>query len=335
MSDTPTTKQILEAIASGQRPRSDIPSSLVGALLADAQLANLDLSGLDLSNADLSGADLSGAKLFRAKLVNAHLTGAKLERTELSGADLSGADLTGAHAPFAGLGQAKLAKAVLFETHLEHATLSLADLRSADLRCATLRDARLREAQLDGADLTEADLRAADLSRASVVGATFNNTDLRNGRLRLLGGYDSASWIGADVRNVNFAGAYLMRRFVADQNYLKEFRDRSKLSKIVYYIWLITSDCGRSMSRWLLLIALQVLLFAWLYTLVGIDYGKHETWLSPLYFSVVTLTSLGFGDIIPASTGGQILAMAEVLMGYLMLGGLISIFSNRVARRAD
>jgi hypothetical protein len=31
----------------------------------------------------------------------------------------------------------------------------------------------------------------------------------------------------------------------------------------------------------------------------------------------------------------QILAMIEVVIGYVMLGGLLSIFSNKMARRAD
>jgi hypothetical protein len=31
----------------------------------------------------------------------------------------------------------------------------------------------------------------------------------------------------------------------------------------------------------------------------------------------------------------QILAMIEVAIGYVMLGGLLSIFANKMARRAD
>ena len=49
----------------------------------------------------------------------------------------------------------------------------------------------------------------------------------------------------------------------------------------------------------------------------------------------MTLTTLGYGDAVPASTAGQIIAMIEVLVGYLSLGGLISIFANKMARRAE
>ena len=85
----------------------------------------------------------------------------------------------------------------------------------------------------------------------------------------------------------------------------------------------------------MLTIALQIAIFSFIYTFVGIDYGDHQTFLSPLYYSVVTLTTLGYGDIVPSSVSGQIVAMMEVCTGYLMLGGLISIFSNKLARRAE
>ncbi len=55
---------------------------------------------------------------------------------------------------------------------------------------------------------------------------------------------------------------------------------------------------------------------------------------SYLYYSVVTLTTLGFGDIIPLNNRARLVVGTEVGMGYLMLGGLISIFANKLARRS-
>ena len=54
-----------------------------------------------------------------------------------------------------------------------------------------------------------------------------------------------------------------------------------------------------------------------------------------LYFSLVTLTTLGYGDILPVSVAAQMLVVLEVSIGYVMLGGFISILSNKLARRAD
>ncbi len=52
------------------------------------------------------------------------------------------------------------------------------------------------------------------------------------------------------------------------------------------------------------------------------------------YYSVVTFTTLGFGDVIPTTQVAAYWVMAEVILGYIMLGGLISIFANKVARQS-
>ncbi len=126
-----------------------------------------------------------------------------------------------------------------------------------------------------------------------------------------------------------------MRRHVLDENFLFEFRNQSPVNEWVYRLWWLTSDCGRSATRWAGWTVIIALLFAGLYQLTDVSYGDHETWLSPLYYSVVTLTTLGYGDVLPASTGAQLACMAQVVIGYVQLGGLMSIFSNKMSRRAD
>jgi hypothetical protein len=69
----------------------------------------------------------------------------------------------------------------------------------------------------------------------------------------------------------------------------------------------------------------------------GYDGGKkvrEPTWFTYIYFSVVTFTTLGFGDVTPINTAGEVLLTIEVILGYIMLGGLISIFANKLARRS-
>ena len=48
-----------------------------------------------------------------------------------------------------------------------------------------------------------------------------------------------------------------------------------------------------------------------------------------VYFSVVTMTTLGFGDIAanPDSWIGQTLLMVQVILGYVLLGALITRFA--------
>ncbi len=311
------------------------PISLAGAWLVGVDLQGLDLGGYDLSGADLSRANLTGAKLMKARLVEATLFETVLDGAELLAADLSNANLECCSALKAGFGRCDLSGASLFSAKLDGSSLTGAKLENVDARAARLVGARIREANLDGADMTGAVLAGVDLCDTTVAGANFHDTDMKGAQLHNVRGYDSASWVGADFRDVCFNGAYLLRRFALDQNFLNEFRAESRGHAALYWVWWATSDCGRSFVRWALWTLLIAAIFAGIFTQVEIDPGSYETALTPLYYSVVTLTTLGYGDVLPASSAAQLVAMLEVILGYVMLGGLLSIFANKMARRAD
>ncbi|MEM7310293.1 MAG: pentapeptide repeat-containing protein [Planctomycetota bacterium] len=338
MQDPKATEEALrelESIRSGERGPGPHRLDLRGRRLPGVDLSGLDLSGSDLSGCELSRADLKGAVLLRANLRDACLFEADASEAELAGADLRGTNLQGLRAHSAGLGRASLDGANLARADLKGATLSDASLRGADLTLACLSGGRALQADFGGADLSRSDLRELDLTGSRFERATLQAADLRGARLRGIRGYQRASWIHADVREVDFNHAHLCRRFILDQNYIEEFRTQSRASAVLYRLWWLTSDCGRSLVRWGLLTLTIAVAFAGLYTQVEVDYGDYRTPLSPFYYSVVTLTTLGYGDSLPASTAAQVVCMAEVVLGYVMLGGLLSIFSNKMARRSE
>ena len=337
-------------------PTTDGASKAVDALIAQmrsgkrlqpgdafrgATLIDRDLSGVNLAGADLSGTDLSRTNLTRANLVGTNLEGAvlfgaTLDHAELLKANLRGADLTQASARGTGFGGADLDKANLFNATLTGATFTQANLTGVDARTADLTGARLRECCLHDADCSQSVLCEADLGESDVRGATFEGADLRRSRLSGVREGTAANWIGADILDVDFRGAYLVRRHIVDQNYLHEFRRQSKTTEAVYWVWWATSDCGRSFVRWGLLTAVLAAIFAVLYQFVELDLGgRPDNWMTTIYFSFVTLTTLGYGDIVPTSAVARIVALVEVIAGYMMLGGLLGIFANKMARRAE
>ena len=321
-------------------PAASGPSSSVGEKGNERRYIDADLEGEDLSGRDLRGFDFSGANLTDANLVGADLRGATLFRATLTGAELMGAkldraNLEGCVAHRAGLGSCSFDGASLFEGDFRDATLTRSTFVGADLRASVFDRARLASADLERADLGGASLVETHLDDARVAGAVFDRCDMRLATLRGVSGFESASFLRADFREIDFTGAYLMRRFVLDQNYLEELRTRDRYHALVYWIWWLTSDCGRSLGRWSLWIIATMIGFGVAFQFVDMDYGSHEGWLAPYYFSTVTLTTLGYGDILPASVAGRALAMLEVLIGYVMLGGLLSIFASKMARRAD
>jgi uncharacterized protein YjbI with pentapeptide repeats len=307
----------------------------IGAPGVDRDLRGADLTGQDLRSTVLTGVDLTDARLSGADLRGCSLRGSTLEGAQFVGADLTGADLTDCRASGAVFGQADLTDTSFFGADLSGASLSSSTLHGADLRAADLDRARMREVDLTKADLSRATITEVDLTDAVVAGARFNDADLSRSELQGLKHFEAADWIGVSVLDIDFSGAYLVRREIMDQNYLFEFRTRDQLHSILYKVWKATSDCGRSVTRWAAMTVMVALLFAVFYTIVDIDYGPNRTALSPLYFSVVTITTLGYGDALPKSMVAQILVMLEVAVGYMMLGGVLSIFATRMGRRAD
>ena len=128
----------------------------------------------------------------------------------------------------------------------------------------------------------------------------------------------------------------LFRRWVQDRNYLAQFKERHR---VLYWAWLVFADCGRSFSLWL---AWSVILatgfgIAFRYMVKQFIVNGVQTTVSlfdAMYFSIITFTTLGLGDVLPVDWVGKVWVAAEVVVGYLMLGGLISIFADKLARRS-
>ena len=59
-----------------------------------------------------------------------------------------------------------------------------------------------------------------------------------------------------------------------------------------------------------------------------------NTWFTPYYFSIVSYTTLGFGDVRPATLAGEIIVSSEVILGYTTLGLLLSVLAQSIARRS-
>jgi hypothetical protein len=228
--------------------------------------------------------------------------------------------------------------------------LSGSDLSEADLRKRWLIDLDLSAAKLLNTDMRRATLFNVNLSKAKLGGAKLNNARLTNCNLSEAN-LTHADFAGANVIDIKYKnlkscrgiraetcyGSPRFRRHVMDMDYIEELRE-SKWGWL-YYPWLITSNCGRSLLLWAAWALGLALLFAFVYWLgfegsfkVPDELG-FSLW-TMTYYSVVTFTTLGFGDVTPITTGASVLVTIEVILGYLMLGGLISIFANKFARRA-
>ena len=153
-----------------------------------------------------------------------------------------------------------------------------------------------------------------------------------------------------DSEDINGVLNPFFKRYIADQQFIRAFKEKHPFWGIV---WRWSSDYGRSLGLWAfwsLLIALSFSLVympapasfpVWLqetmpqfHQVTGTEENGDLTFWKSFYFSIVTFTTLGFGDVVADNTSARILVTLEVIFGYIMLGGLISIFANKLASRS-
>ncbi|MCK4426861.1 MAG: pentapeptide repeat-containing protein [candidate division Zixibacteria bacterium] len=223
------------------------------------------------------------------------------------------------------------------------------DLHGADLSRAVLSHARMENVQLKFANLTDANLRDAHLQsvslyRAKVHGADFRGADLRDAHVFEIN-YNKRTMLGCYLGVQGLDSCYgdaFFRRDAIDQDYIDtvRFHANNLPKKLLFLTWKLF-DYGRSWSRVIFLALAAAVTFGVLYWLDWkfgwglLDYSRSaNTSLTPIYYSIVTYTTLGFGDVTPEHWIGELLIMMEVILGYITLGLFLAILANKVARRA-
>jgi hypothetical protein len=337
--------------------KTEAYKSLINALrplLMDAKEVERDLRGAPLSGADLWKANLSRADLLKANLSGAYLREANLSGANLWGADLSRAQLKGANLSRTNLWEANLSEADLSEVNLSGANLCEANLLKADLWKADLSGAALRGANLSGTNLWGADVSGADSE-----GVVYTTNEVFNrlkkcympkishripllNRLKRLQNWKEmgmTNFGGIDTTRMNGSKNSILKRYIEDYQFIEGFKKKSWFHGwVIYPLWKATSDCGRSLLLWLI----WSLGFMGLFSAV---YHHHRNawfhdaswnWMNVWYLSVVKFMTLGFENVTPRvdHPTAQGWMMAEVVIGYIMLAGLISILVNKLARRA-
>jgi len=146
----------------------------------------------------------------------------------------------------------------------------------------------------------------------------------------------------------NIEDAYTHRQFT--DNVHQTYEDKMNFRKRYYWFagrrmrWLwyrifeLSSEYGNSFGRWGLSSLLAILVFAALFG--ALDYfapaGQklvevlREGWYNYPYYSMVTFSTLGYGDIVPLTWFHKIVAGIEVIFGYFMLGVFINLMNKKL-----
>jgi tetratricopeptide (TPR) repeat protein len=100
---------------------------------------------------------------------------------------------------------------------------------------------------------------------------------------------------------------------------------------LLYWMWAVTCGYGQSLGRWITCSCFITLLYAALYGMFSLAKPANQ-FLDYLYFSIVTITTLGYGDIHPQHNLGRMLASSEAVLGLMMFGFLLTLLNRLVTQ---
>ena len=62
---------------------------------------------------------------------------------------------------------------------------------------------------------------------------------------------------------------------------------------------------------------------------ISYHYLEGWSWINALYFSIITLTTIGYGDFSPQTTAGKLFTIAYVILGIgIILGFINTVFQH-------
>ena len=316
---------------------------------ADNPAVRPDLSDIDLLDQYQAGACWDQAK-GKVNLSGANLKGVNLQRARLSGAIfrkavMSGADFT----------EAELDDADCRGVIATGAKFNLVEARGVKFQGAKLDGAVLVDANWCNGSFVRANLEGTSL-RGNLSGADFWGCDvyLKPWGTTITGVPDIPVTYPIDTPVESILGLDPhTRRMVAEGVYIKSLWDRATVfGRFGLRLWGITCGYGQSLSRWIVWSLVFVLLASIVEVRIKMNFANHhivrtdgdattETVVSridrpdfekAIYHTIVTFATLGYGDITPVTFAGRVWVIIVVCVGYIMLGGLVSIFATKLGR---
>lgn len=281
------------------------------------------------------------ARLEQQSKQQSVMQGYDLRRTDLNDVNLvNHGSKTGFDLRYCDFYRANLQKAHMFAANLENASLMKADLRGANLHCANLKNANLLGTRLEDAKLDHVQwghyVIQEQIARKSEVEAVR------------LDYFEQAEEVYRNLRRVleneglfEQAGYFFRREMVMRRYQMPLWSTQRMVSKMVD----LFCGYGERPLRVIVFSVMMILGYAIVFFTNGVIDGEEllqfnseaslsdnfVSFLNVLYFSVVTFTTLGYGDITPVGWN-RFFTAAEAFSGSFTLALFVVVFVKKMTR---
>lgn len=227
-----------------------------------------------------------------------------------------------------------------FKINLAGSSLMKADFSNANLHCANLTNCNLLGTKFENAKLENViwDKEIIQERNAKKANSFDEKVDL----------YQQAEEIYRNLRKITeadglfeTAGYFFQKEMQMRRKKMPKFSLRRIISKIVD----VSCGYGERPTRIILISIFLILFFAFIYFLTGLQNSNGSLvysslnsisentyiFLDTLYFSVVTFTTLGYGDILPLGIS-KLFAGLEAFLGGFILAIFVIVFVKKMTR---
>jgi uncharacterized protein YjbI with pentapeptide repeats len=331
-------------------------ADLRGAELVDSHLQRVSFENADLQDAQLvdsylQRANFSGSDLFRANLDRTHarytkFDGATLEQAELVDSDLQNAVFTDSNCQ-----KAEFQGAILHDT-----VLAGADCRSANFTDSLLYETVFSDTRINSLTTFYAPDNSYYDSITSRPAQVYEESpmtsfDLEDDTHRL----EAARWVYRRLETLHEENA--MSEEAREFHISKEEAERKLYKKrgewkgrLVKGAMRWATRHGESLRQTITTWLAVILFFGVLYPFAGgikdsernlyritslselATFDGLNDLLLNIYFSGITFSTIGYGDLSPAAPGTRTLVFVESLVGAVLVALLVFVLGRRVAR---
>lgn len=195
-------------------------------------------------------ANLKGIQIIRCCVRRNFLQQQDLSESDLSGSDFSDSNMI----------SAKFVGAILAGSKFHNVSLSTATFSSCDLSYAVF-----KEVDLSGADLSLTNLKFTTFADTNLAGCKWQFESFSTRVLEAFSVNKPKRFLGCRVDSAY--GNERFKKAVREEAYIEEVTQAHPFG---YKLWLLSSDCGRSIRIWSLWSILFAFVFAWIIYRIGL-----------------------------------------------------------------
>lgn len=337
-------------------------TSIYKAEFSGSDFTSADLIGVDASNTKFINCDFAFVDVDideRLQYVRP-LDEKNIEdsRSEFKDADFSNSAFVDATLTGVDFEGAKLSNTVLTDSRVNESNLRLAELSGTDLRNVNLTDSTFYDASVDNIsinDSTQLDSRFVEERRADKSKSRSEAIELYKqavgayriwmSKMRERGKISEARHYYFREREVRRKRTWLqtekaVHRFLEEDMGSSEIKDiiNKLFHSMLYSVSRRIFGYGEKLTNVVVWSTILICSYSIFYATIGklstsgdvfTGVGIFNAVLRSLYFSVVTFTTLGYGDISPASSLTAIAAMTEAVLGAIFVALFVFVLGRR------